>query len=183
MDDIEKHVYRYISSSPIKITFGVLRRYLVKEFDLSVTDVKEIVSKLIRSGDLCYTNHYGNVNIELSYDKPVKVSKNVVLKPSSVTYHPQHGETVVTLEKGFSFGCGAHPSTRLAIRLMDDAVSNFRWKKEKSALSALDIGTGSGVLGILAAKLGIGFVCAVDTDPCAVFESKKNAFLNSVEKL
>jgi ribosomal protein L11 methyltransferase len=182
MEPIEKHIFQYISQSTIKISFGTLRRNLAEEFSLTRTEVKKIVSKLIQKGILCYTSHFGNVYIEPSYDKAVLISKNVVIKPSSITYRPRSGETVLKIDKGSSFGCGSHPSTRLAIRLIDDAFSNYSWKIDLQDVSALDIGTGSGVLAILAAKLGVGFVCAVDTDPCAMFESKYNVIQNSLEK-
>jgi ribosomal protein L11 methyltransferase len=183
MDDIEKRVFQFISESPEKISFRVLRGYLVKNFQFSTKEAKSLVSKLVQSGSLYYTNHYGNDYLEPSFDKPVMISENIVVKPSFLTYRPHPGQTVIEIEKGISFGCGNHPSTRLAIRLIDNIFSNYSWNIDKKKLSALDIGTGSGILAIVAAKLGVGFVCGVDTDPCSVFEARKNIDQNKVDKI
>jgi ribosomal protein L11 methyltransferase len=181
MDELKKNIVQFVSESSEKISFGVLRKHLIANFHISTKEAKHLVSKLIQSGDLCYTNQYGNNYLELSFDQPVAVSKNVIVKPTSVTYRPYPGQTVVELYKGLSFGLGDHPSTRLAIRLMDVIFSTYHWRVDKKKLSALDIGTGSGILGILAAKFGIGSVCGIDTDPVAVFEANKNVVHNKVE--
>ena len=88
---------------------------------------------------------------------------------------------MVSIEKGAAFGFGDHPTTRMAIRLIDACLHQPYWQEEKHALKAIDIGTGSGVLSIVAAKLGLGVVVGVDTDPCALHESKNNVNLNQME--
>jgi ribosomal protein L11 methyltransferase len=93
----------------------------------------------------------------------------------------QPDQVVVTLDRGASFGGGEHPTTRLAIQLIDATLHRQHWMKKKQSLRAIDIGTGSGILAIAAAKIGLGCVCAVDTDPCAVFEARENVRLNRLE--
>jgi ribosomal protein L11 methyltransferase len=80
------------------------------------------------------------------------------------------GAVAVVIDPGRAFGTGAHPTTRLCLELLADAP--------RGAL--LDIGCGSGVLAIAAAKLGFGPVVALDSDPAAVAATSENAAANGV---
>jgi ribosomal protein L11 methyltransferase len=81
------------------------------------------------------------------------------------------GATAVVIDPGRAFGTGAHPSTRLALELLLD--------EERGGL--LDVGCGSGVISIAAAKLGFGPVVAVDVDDVAVEVTRENAAANEVD--
>jgi ribosomal protein L11 methyltransferase len=83
---------------------------------------------------------------------------------------PDPGEPCVVIDPGRAFGTGAHPTTRLCVELL--ATS------ERGSL--LDIGCGSGVLAIAAARLGFGPIRAVDNDPVAVETTIANAVVNGV---
>lgn len=84
---------------------------------------------------------------------------------------PDPGELAVVIDPGRAFGTGAHPTTRLCIELL--ATS------ERGSL--LDVGCGSGVLSIAAARLGFDPIRAVDNDPVAVETTIANAAVNGVE--
>jgi ribosomal protein L11 methyltransferase len=77
----------------------------------------------------------------------------------------------VVIDPGRAFGTGAHPTTRLCLELLLDVPRG----------SLLDVGCGSGVLAIAAARLGFAHVVAVDSDPAAVEASAANAVVNGVE--
>jgi len=77
----------------------------------------------------------------------------------------------VVIDPGRAFGTGAHPTTRLCLEHL----------QALDRCSVLDLGCGSGVLGIAAALLGFGPVCALDTDPAAVEATEENAERNGVE--
>jgi len=83
---------------------------------------------------------------------------------------PDAGAVAVVIDPGRAFGTGAHPTTRLCLELLAN---------EKRG-SVLDVGTGSGVLAIAAAKLGFEPVTAVDVDPVAVNVARANAAANGV---
>jgi ribosomal protein L11 methyltransferase len=84
---------------------------------------------------------------------------------------PPDGATAVVIDPGRAFGTGAHASTRLALELLLDEQRG----------SLLDIGCGSGVVAIAAARLGFGPVTAVDVDEAAVEVTRTNAAANGVE--
>jgi ribosomal protein L11 methyltransferase len=84
---------------------------------------------------------------------------------------PPTGALPVVVDPGRAFGTGAHPSTRLCLELL----------LEQERGSVLDVGCGSGVLSIAAARLGFGPLVAVDVDPVAVEVTKENARMNEVE--
>jgi ribosomal protein L11 methyltransferase len=81
-----------------------------------------------------------------------------------------HWEKIV-IDPGRAFGTGAHPTTRLTLELLQELEPG----------SLLDIGCGSGVLSIAAAKLGFAPVVAVDNDPDAAEVTRENAHTNGVE--
>jgi len=77
-----------------------------------------------------------------------------------------------------AFGTGTHPTTMLCLTVLEKILSGHRGKEK--LLTALDVGTGSGILTIAAAKLGISHISAVDIDPEAVKVAQENCFLNGV---
>lgn len=107
------------------------------------------------------------------YYKPSKVGSKIVVKPTWEEYEKNNGEIVVELDPGMAFGTGTHETTTMCIREMEDRVDNNT--------AVFDIGCGSGILSIAAAKLGASKVIGVDLDPVAVKVSKENIELNKVE--
>ena len=84
---------------------------------------------------------------------------------------PPGGEEPIVIDPGRAFGTGAHPTTRLALELL----------QELERCSLLDVGCGSGVLAIAAAKLGFTSVVAIDADDAAVEATQANARVNGVD--
>ena len=181
MDALEAGIFHFIADSPVKITFPHLRRCFCGSKGYAPGELKRAIARLIASGSLCYRTERGHSFIDVSYDRPVTVSEHVILTPPRISCSSFSGQCVVTLQKGVSFGGGEHPSTRLAIQLIDKILDRSPWSAKKTELKAADIGTGCGVLAIVAAKRGLGHVIALDMDPCAVFEARANVTLNCVE--
>ena len=103
-----------------------------------------------------------------SFHRPVIVG-GVWIGPPWET--PPADTPAVVIDPGFAFGTGAHPSTRLCVVLL----------AEQEPGSLLDVGCGSGVLSIAAARLGFAPIVAVDVDPVAVDVTRANAVVNGVE--
>jgi len=105
-----------------------------------------------------------------------KVGQRLVIKPSWEEYPAEEKDIVLTVDPGQAFGTGTHETTRMCLRFMEGAFTGDASPPQ----SALDIGTGTGILGIAAAMLGAKRVLGIDTDPVAVEVAGKNAELNGV---
>ena len=108
-----------------------------------------------------------------AYFWPQKIGRNMVVKPTWRDYRAESGEVVIELDPGMAFGTGTHPTTTMCISMIEKYL-------EKDDLF-LDIGTGSGILMIAAAKLGAGKICGVDHDETAVQIAVENLRRNGVD--
>lgn len=109
------------------------------------------------------------------YYKPVRVSKRLTVIPTWETYEPHdEKELVIELDPGLAFGTGTHPTTVMCIRALEEIV--------RQGDICVDVGTGSGVLSVVAAKLGARKVMAVDLDEIAVKSARVNVKLNGVQE-
>lgn len=105
---------------------------------------------------------------------PEKISDQFVVKPTWREYKIQANEKVIEMDPGMAFGTGTHPSTFLAVQALEEIGSK--------QLNMLDVGTGSGILAIAGAMLGIPKVTAVDIDSVAVKVATENVLINKVQK-
>ena len=96
----------------------------------------------------------------------------MVIVPAWESYDPASAEVVIRLEPGMAFGTGLHPTTRLCLEAIEQRLTPGQ--------AVLDVGTGSGILAIAAAKLGGAPVLAIDADPQAVVIAQQNVVLNGV---
>ena len=103
------------------------------------------------------------------------IGARTVIKPSWLEYTPQTGECVIELDPGMAFGTGLHPTTRLCLAALEKYVA--------PGIEMLDVGTGSGILAIGAAKLGAARVDARDIDPIAVETAQKNIAASGLENI
>ena len=102
------------------------------------------------------------------YFKPI-VTDSVTVVPTWIAYSPREGEKLLRLDPGMAFGTGEHATTRMCLELMRAA-----------GRSVIDVGCGSGILGIAAAITGAKSVYMCDIDPQAVKAARNNAELNGV---
>jgi ribosomal protein L11 methyltransferase len=108
------------------------------------------------------------------YFKVARVTSRIVIVPSWTTHQAEPGDVVLDLDPGRAFGTGAHASTRLCLRELDDLAAEGH-----HVTRFLDVGTGSGILSIAAAKLwpqarGV----AIDVDPLACSAAEENLARN-----
>ena len=107
--------------------------------------------------------------------KPRLIGRKVLLRPSWSRRRPRRAQVEVVLDPGLSFGTGRHPTTSFCLEQLV-----VRRKHSDASLSCLDVGTGSGILAIAAAKLGYGPVDAFDLDPESISVARANARRNRV---
>lgn len=128
-------------------------------------------------GDLTYTlQGIAEEQWETSwkqYYNPLKISPRLTIVPVWIKYDREPDETIMLMDPGMTFGTGTHETTKLCLEFLSDTI----YGGEK----VLDIGTGSGILSIVAALLGADRVTAIDIDQVAVETAGKNAKMNDVE--
>ncbi len=105
----------------------------------------------------------------------LRVGRAIVVAPTWVTYRVKDGETVIRIDPGMAFGTGQHQTTAMCLRALEEHVS--------PEIEVLDLGCGSGILAIAAARLGARHVVALDTDSMAVTATVENAAANGVAGL
>jgi len=176
-----KHViYNTVIEANRKLTPGEVEKAVARAGGVDRKTVKSAIKELIHLGELTYTYLYGTSFLEKSFDRPVRLSKRIVIKPPNKAYQPKPAEIVVKIAAGAAFGNGAHPSTCLALRALDFILGDSNYLKRRTSLTGLDVGTGTGILAIALAKLGVQKVIATDIDPCAVSEATCNVTLNGL---
>lgn len=109
--------------------------------------------------------------------KPIAIASGLLVVPSWHRHSPRKNQAVVVIDPGLSFGTGQHPTTLFCLQ----QIQVFRQAGQKQSL--LDIGTGSGILAIAAAKLGYAPVRAFDSDADAVRIARTNAIKNRVQRM
>lgn len=101
--------------------------------------------------------------------KPFRIGSHLVVRPTWEEYQAQEQDVVIDLDPGLAFGTGTHETTALCAELIEQYYTGG---------TVLDVGTGSGILAIAAARLGADDVLAIDIDPLAVRTARENVEKN-----
>ena len=96
----------------------------------------------------------------------LKIGRSLVIKPTWIDYQPEAEEVVIEIDPGMAFGTGYHPTTYTCLEAIEQMM--------EAGYSVLDLGTGSGILSIAAARLGASSVIAMDIDPQAIRAARQN---------
>jgi len=108
-----------------------------------------------------------------AYFKPIRLGKRLIVTPPWEDSGAQEGDVVIVIDPGMAFGTGSHPTTQLCLEALEQHV--------KPGDRVADVGTGSGILSIAAAKLGASHIEACDIDSLAVKITLENAVVNNVQ--
>lgn len=106
------------------------------------------------------------------YFSPIEIAPELAIVPSWIPFDAKPGQQVVTLDPGMAFGTGTHGTTYTCLAALAEWL--------RPGMAVCDVGTGSGILAIAAAKLGAGRLVATDNDDLAVRVARENANLNGV---
>lgn len=107
------------------------------------------------------------------YYKPFRAGKHLVIKPSWENWNAAPGDLIIELDPGMAFGTGTHETTAMCVEMIE---------KHYHGGKVLDVGTGSGILAIAAARLGADSVLGVDIDPMAVRVAQENVEKNGLSR-
>ncbi len=103
---------------------------------------------------------------------PIRLGRHLLVRPIWAEVSLNKDDIEISLDPGMAFGTGTHPTTQLCLQTLEDLV--------KPGYRVLDLGSGSGILAIAAAKLGAASVLGLDIDEIAVTSSRENIERNAV---
>ena len=105
--------------------------------------------------------------------QPIHITEHITISPSWINRPPANGELIVTIDPGLAFGTGHHETTANCVKALEKIGCRNK--------TVLDYGCGTGILAIVACKLGASRVYAVDNDPLAIESARENMTMNRVE--
>lgn len=163
---------------------------LVKAF-IAVSDVETVLPQIRRDIEEIVANCEGALPLgtlettrrEIEGDDWIEIWRNhfrpihlgaIVVVPEWIEYDKKDGEEIVKLDNNMAFGTGEHETTSMCVELLQEFV--------KADSTCIDVGCGSGILGISAVKLGAKLAYLTDIDAVAVESAKHNALLNGVSE-
>ena len=139
--------------------------------DRSLSEAKAFLAERIETLGLCAEIKTEGMKEEdwaeawKKYYHPIRVGR-VTVVPAWEEYTPKEGECILRMDPGMAFGTGTHETTRLVMEMLSEEI--------RGGERVLDVGTGSGILALCAAKLGADACYAYDIDPMAVRVAKEN---------
>jgi ribosomal protein L11 methyltransferase len=148
--------------------------------NISQSDIKQILDKLIGEGQIqSFTiteETLEDKNWNEEYEKNVRVievTDRVVIKPSFKVYTPKPDQVIITIDPKMSFGTGEHATTKLVLQLLE--------KNVRGGEKVLDVGSGTGVLGICSVMLGAKSALCIDNDEWCSLNGNENVKANNLE--
>ncbi len=150
------------------------------ESDLSKSSIEKFLAN-IKSENLIESYSVDESSIdEINWNEEwekninvIEVSDKIVIKPTFRDYTPKENQLVISIDPKMSFGTGEHETTKLVLQLLDKHIKN--------AKRVLDVGSGTGVLGIAASLLGAEKVVGIDNDEWCIENGVENIELNGVQ--
>ncbi|MDD5017822.1 MAG: 50S ribosomal protein L11 methyltransferase [Eubacteriales bacterium] len=172
------------SDSPASDTVLIKAYYGEQEFEKVFEFIKPQLALMRSSSDIDMGPLYISVGMVADTDwnenfrkhfTAFRAAGNIVIKPTWEQYEYRDGDIVIEMDPGMAFGSGEHETTRMCLELVQ--------KYMREGASVLDVGCGSGILGIACAKLGAGEVLALDNDGTSVRVTRDNALQNGAGHL
>jgi len=175
-DHICSSIIHMLSTSSSRLTPSQIYERL--NIPVPRRDFMKKIKQMVIDEQIIFTNELGSTFVCLSYNKPVQISERIVLTPPKRLFHTKNESTIIIkLLSGSSFGNGQHPTTCLILKQLDTLLLE---NQNHTIHKALDVGTGTGVLAIAAAKLGVPNIIATDRDRLAVYEANNNILINGL---
>ena len=174
----EGQEYRVLSGQPVKV-----RAYL--PIDGKEEEVRQRVAEglwhlsslgpqFVGELQTRIVNEEDWANAWKDYYHVTHIGKRLVIRPSWRDYTPKDDEVVIELDPGMAFGTGLHPTTRMCLEQVEQRV--------RPGMRVLDVGTGSGILALAAAKLGAASVYCIDNSSVAVESAIANVAVNQLSE-
>ncbi len=157
-------------------------KVFTSDSNLNQRKIEDVLQKLRMNSLIREFAVQENVIVEKNWNEEweksrevIHITDRIVIKPTFRQYEPKENELVITLDPKMSFGTGDHPTTKICINLLEKYI--------QPGIKVLDLGSGTGILSIVAAKLGVSKVIAIDIDEWSLLNGTENVKLNSVENI
>lgn len=159
-------------AGPVVVSTYVPRDHRAEETLLRIRTALDLLGRLIPVGPVEVTGIHEEdwAHAWREHYAVLHVGERLVIVPAWQEVQPREGEVVLILDPGLAFGTGMHPTTQLCLSALERYL--------QPDMTVLDLGTGSGILAIAAAKLGSGPVLGLDTDRVAVRAARRNVRRN-----
>jgi ribosomal protein L11 methyltransferase len=173
----EGQEYRVLSGEPVKVHAYLPIDGKEEEARQRVAEglwhLSSLGSQFVGDLDTRIVNEEDWANAWKDYYHVTHIGRRLVIRPSWRDYTPKDDEVVLELDPGMAFGTGLHPTTRMCLEQVEQRVQPGK--------RILDVGTGSGILALAAAKLGASEIYCIDNSSVAVESASANAAANSLE--
>jgi ribosomal protein L11 methyltransferase len=175
----EKRLLEILNASETRVTPRDLAIKLARASGITCGEARSVLKRLVADGEIAYSYDFGATHVEPSFSRPVQITDHFVLSPWGNRTHDDQALEIV-IAPGISFGSGRHPTTRLCLEAIDQALltANVPGVPRRAA----DVGTGSGVLALALVRAGCDTCLALDTDLNCVSEAEHNVSLNRLEE-
>lgn len=174
----------YLEPAVLAVSVKVIAYYGETGFNDTLAYIKQHLTAAQSYSDV----DYGTLTISINevedtdwnanfrkHFKTFRAAGSIVIKPTWEDYDAKQGDIVIELDPGMAFGSGVHETTKMCLQLVQ------KYKPNRADWSVMDVGCGSGILGIACSKLGAASVCALDYDNVSVDVTKANALANNVK--
>lgn len=157
------------SSVEVDTIIDKIRNYISEVARIFTIAKPEISWKLIEEEDWgkSWKSHF----------KPFPIVPGLIIRPTWEKYEPRADENVLIMDPGLAFGTGHHATTSLVIQLIADIM-----QQKRDCSSVLDVGTGTGILGIAAGIFGADSIYGIDNDYDAVSIAEENIIINGLQE-
>jgi ribosomal protein L11 methyltransferase len=178
--ELQQRIRNLIHKSERRRTPADLQKLLSCDNREAKKSLRGAIRTLIDQKELMYVTEFGHTFLVAALNKPVRLSNRVVLKPEGCRFGADSRDIVINFQHGVAFGGGQHPTTRLCLKGLEELIKLCPNLTKESTASALDIGTGSGILIIAAVQMGLKRGVGIDVDPISISEAKKNVQINTL---
>jgi ribosomal protein L11 methyltransferase len=173
----EGQEYRVLTGEPVKVHAYLPIDGKEEEARQRVAEglwhLSSLGPQFVGDMDTRVVNEEDWANAWKDYYHVTHIGRRLVIRPSWRDYAPKDNEVVLELDPGMAFGTGLHPTTRMCLEQVEQRV--------QPGMRILDVGTGSGILALAAAKLGASEVYCIDNSSVAVESASANAAANSLD--
>jgi ribosomal protein L11 methyltransferase len=169
--------YRILYGKPVKIHAYIpidgKEEAIRQQIELGLWHLSSLGAHFVSELQTRVVDEEDWANAWKDYYHVTHIGRRLVIRPSWRDYTPKEHEVVVTLDPGMAFGTGVHPTTRMCLEQVERRV--------QPGMRVLDVGTGSAILALAAAKLGAQGVDAIDNSSVAAESAIANVAMNDLE--